>query len=129
MRDADDRRRSLADGAEAESLVARALEARGWEVLARNWRGGGGELDLVVHHDGRLRMVEVKARRRDDPVGLEAIDGRKQRRLRGAARAWLQGYDDLIEEVCFLVALVTLDGREDPAAAPTIEWIDDAFDG
>ena len=129
MRDADDRRRSLADGAEAESLVARALEARGWVVLDRNWRGGGGELDLVVHHDGRLRMVEVKARRPDDPVGLEAIDAAKQRRLRSAARAWLQGYDDLVEEVCFLVALVTLPGSARPDAPPTIEWIDDAFDG
>ena len=43
-----------------------------------------------------------------------------QKRLRGAAKAWLQDYDDLFDEACFLVAGVE---------GETIEWIDDAFDG
>lgn len=135
MDDLDDpvevRRRALAQGAIAEQLVADRLTAGGWELIARNWRGGGGELDLVVARHGRLRFVEVKARAPDDPVGLEAIDAGKRRRLASAARAFLATWEDLVDEVCFTVALVHLPGPE-PAAGPgspwLVEWLDDAFD-
>ena len=95
------------------------LEREGWDVLARNWRGGGGELDIVVGRRGCIRVVEVKARAPDDPVGLEAIDARKRRKLIRAAEAWLVLYEDLVDEVSFTVALV--EGDE-------ITWVHDAFD-
>lgn len=88
-------------------------------MLARNWRFAGGELDLVVAREARLRVVEVKARAPDDPVGIEAIDARKRRHLARAADAFLSDYGDVVDEVCFLVALV--EGER-------ITWIDDAFD-
>ncbi len=100
--------------------MADALEARGWTILARNWRGQGGELDIVALKEGRLRIVEVKLRAADDLVGLEAIDHRKQARLRRAAEAWLSQTDVDYDEVCFAVAW--LEGGE-------LTWIDDAFDG
>lgn len=104
--------------------MAEQLLLEGWEILARNWRGGGGELDLVVVRDGCLRLVEVKARSPQDPVGIEAIDAGKRRRLVGAARAFMSQHEDLVEEVCFLVAQVDLD-----AGGPrAVTWIDDAFD-
>ena len=119
-RTADARRAALRLGASAEDRVVEQLEAEGWEILARNWRGGGGELDVVALRDGRLRMVEVKARDPGDPLGpLESVTRAKQRRLRGAAEAWLltaQVPDH--DEVCFLVATV-VDGR--------VELYDDPF--
>jgi putative endonuclease len=112
---------ALALGASAEAAVADALAADGWTVLARNWRGAGGEIDIVVERDGRLRFVEVKARTGpDDLAGLEAIGEHKQRRLRAAAEAFLSSYRSPFDEACFLVAWVE---------GGTIEWIDDAFDG
>ena len=120
-RSADSRRGALRVGAEAEERAAAYLERSGWDVLERNWRGGGGELDLVVRRDACVRLVEVKARHPDDPVGpLEAVDARKRRRLIGAGRAWLRGYTDLVDEVCFMVVAVEGD---------RITVIDDAFDG
>ena len=120
-RSAESRRGALRVGVEAEQRAAAHLEQSGWEVVARNWRGGGGELDLVVRRDARLRLVEVKARQPDDPVGpLEAVDARKRRRLIGAGRAWLRSYADLYDEVCFMVVAVEGD---------RITVIDDAFDG
>jgi putative endonuclease len=100
--------------------VAAVLEHDGWTILARNWRGAGGEIDIVIEREHRLRFVEVKARAIDDPVGFEGITPHKQARLRAAAKAYLQDYEDVVDEVCFLVAWVEGDA---------IEWIDDAFDG
>jgi putative endonuclease len=99
-------RLALTTGAAAEQAVALLLAEQGWQVLARNWRGAGGELDLVVQQRGRVRFVEVKLRQADDPVGLECVDGRKLARVRRAAEAWLQDYTDLVTEACLMVALV-----------------------
>lgn len=118
-RTADQRRQANELGARAEARVAASLESEGWRVLARNWRCEVGELDLVVARDGRLRVVEVKARAPDDPVGLDVIDARKRRHLARAAEAFLMSYDDVYDEVCFLIALV--EGEQ-------ITWLDHAFD-
>ncbi len=101
-----DKQAALQSGADAEAAVARLLESQGWLVLARNWRGGNGELDLVVRDGSRLRIVEVKLRQVHDCVGLDAVDGRKLKKLERAAEAFLQDYDGPVDEVCFLVALV-----------------------
>jgi putative endonuclease len=111
-------------GARAEAWVADLLTADGWTLLARNWRGGGGELDVVVKRDGCVRFVEVKARSSQQLDVLESLHRGKLRLLRGAARAWLRDPPVVFEEACFLVALV------DCASTPwSVEWIDNAFDG
>lgn len=74
-----DKQAALQSGADAEAAVARLLESQGWLVLARNWRGGNGELDLVVRDGSRLRIVEVKLRQVHDSVGLDAVDGRDRK--------------------------------------------------
>ncbi len=101
-----EKRAALQSGADAEAAVARLLESQGWSILARNWRGGNGELDLVVLDGARLRFVEVKLRQAHDAIGLEAVDGRKLKKLERAAEAFLQDYTGPVDEVCFLVALV-----------------------
>lgn len=99
--------------------MAAALRDAGWTILARNWSARGGELDIVALKDGRLRLVEVKLRVGEDPVGLEAVDARKQARLVRAAEAFLAQLEVPYEEVCFAVAWIE-EGR--------LTWLDDAFD-
>jgi putative endonuclease len=63
---------------------------RGYRILARNVRPGGVELDLIVRRGRRLVFVEVK--QKSGPVygdPLEAVDERKQQRLRRGIEAWL----------------------------------------
>jgi putative endonuclease len=63
---------------------------RGYRILARNVRPGGVELDLIVRRGRRLVFVEVKQKSGPaygDP--LEAVDERKQQRLRRGIEAWL----------------------------------------
>lgn len=75
-------------GAAAEAAVARWLARRGWRIAARNWRGGGGELDLVAVRGDLLAVVEVKAR--SDAAALaEPIRAAQAGRLHRAAQAYL----------------------------------------
>jgi putative endonuclease len=89
-----DPRREL--GARGEELAARHLEARGLEVVERNYRTRYGELDIVARDPRFLVFCEVKTRIvRDgaaagDVLGpFAAIGARKQRQVRAMAREWL----------------------------------------
>jgi len=124
LEDASLRRAAYLRGVEAEAWIADRLERQGWLVLDRNWRGGGGELDLVARRGEQLRFVEVKARLPEDESGSEAVDEGKQRRLVRAAEAWLQEHGST-GDMAFLVALVSMM----PEVEWSVEWIDDAFDG
>ena len=107
----------MALGAAAETFVCGVLRETGWQILARNWKGGGAELDIVALCDGVLRIVEVKARTGSDP--LQAITPGKQRRLIRAADAFLAVTDAPWQEVSFSIAMVE-DGQ--------LSWLHDAFD-
>ena len=104
-------------GVAAETFVCGVLDQEGWRILARNWRGGGGELDIIAICDGVVRIVEVKARMGSDP--LLAITPAKQRKLIRAAEAFLAYTEEPWEEVSFSIALVE-DG--------VLTWLHDAFD-
>ena len=81
-------------GQAGEDRAAAWYRARGYEVLARNWRCRDGELDLVVRQGRTLVFVEVKARRTDRfGIPAEAVTPTKQRRLRTLARRYLEATD------------------------------------
>lgn len=113
------RREAVALGAAAEKQVAEVLENQGWTICARNWLGGGGELDVIAECDGRIQFVEVKARAPGDFVGLEVIGHTKQRKMSRAATAWLSHWEGPFKEASFTVVLVE-EGE--------LSWIFDAFD-
>lgn len=110
-------------GRAGEDEAARFLEERGLSILARNARGGGGEVDLVAADGPAVVFVEVKWRRdasRGAPA--EAVTPVKRRRLLSAARAWLaENPSGAAREVRFDV--VAIEGE-----AGTIDWIRGAFD-
>lgn len=73
-----------------ERIAERWLRARGWRVLARRFRSGHRDLDLIVVRDGVVAFVEVKTRRGTafgDPV--QAVHWRKQREMARSALVWL----------------------------------------
>ncbi len=88
-KDRPDARRAL--GAFGEARAAEYLESEGYRILARNVRAGGVELDLVASLGPLVVFVEVKTRR-SDRYGRpeEAVDARKQARLRRGAMAWMR---------------------------------------
>ncbi|MEI3347095.1 MAG: YraN family protein [Dysosmobacter sp.] len=84
-----------AAGDRGEALVARYLQKAGYTLLDRQWRCRFGELDLVARsREGIVCFVEVKLRG-PESMGLprEAVDARKQARLRRTAGAYLSRYE------------------------------------
>lgn len=85
----------LSTGRQAEELCAHRIRARGWRVLARNWRIRRGELDLIALDGRTLVVIEVKATHagiRTGPLAPAlAVGPQKQQRLRRLASAWLAG--------------------------------------
>lgn len=84
-----------------ETCAARWYEANGFNVLGRNWRSRRGELDLIVGQGSLVVFVEVKARASARfGTGFDAVDHRKQARVRAVAGDWLASspgrfYDEL----------------------------------
>ena len=103
-------RRAL--GIRGEQLIADWYGARGYEVVARNWRCADGELDLILRLGRQFVFCEVKARSSTAfGAPVEAVTRTKQARIRRLAARWL---DDAApvrpREIRFDVASV-LDGQ------------------
>ena len=82
-------RRTL--GISGEDLAAAWYEARGYAVLARNWRGADGELDIVIGKGRDVVFCEVKTRTSDAfGAPAEAVSPMKQARIRRLAAQWLR---------------------------------------
>ena len=98
-------------GADGEDRAAAWYVARGYEVVARNWRCRDGELDLIVRCGRRYVFCEVKTRSSlafGSP--LEAVTAVKRRRIRHLAARWLEEAAVRPQEIRFDVVGV-LDGE------------------
>lgn len=108
---------TVARGREAESRAAAFLESRGLQVVARNFRVRGGEIDLVCQDGRTIVFVEVRARSRSDFGSAgDSITPAKQRRLILAARHYLARHG---ERDCRFDCVLIDGGR--------LEWLADAF--
>jgi putative endonuclease len=109
-------------GGIAETLACRYLEARGLELVSRNYRCRLGELDLIMRDGRHLVFIEVRSRghgRYGHPA--ETVTRTKQQRLLRTAAHYLQRHDWKMP--CrFDVVAITARGD-----APELEWIKDAF--
>lgn len=73
-----------------EDLVAKELRRQGCRIVAAGWHCRFGEIDLIADDGKFLRLVEVKLRKNADfALAREAVDARKQGKLRAAAELYL----------------------------------------
>ena len=82
-------------GDRGEAVTAQYLRERGYALLASQWRCRYGELDLVARdRSGTVCFVEVKLRQKGGmSLPREAVDLRKQQRLRSAAALYLSQHE------------------------------------
>jgi putative endonuclease len=106
-----------------ERIAARWLERQGWRILARRFRNGHRDIDLVATRDATVAFVEVKARR-DGRFGgpLEAVNWRKRIELSRSARVWIDRHGQPGEAYRFDVVGVIMAG-----ARVRVRHVADAF--
>ncbi len=81
----------LYTGRKGEELAAQYLQQEGYEILAKNWKMGRKELDIIATKADELVVVEVKTRSvpvLDQP--FLAVDRKKQRTIISAAHAYVR---------------------------------------
>ena len=77
-----------------EALAVAHLKARGYEILAQNYRAVRGEIDLVVKDGNFIVFVEVKTRRSlKFGTPQAAVNIQKQRQISKVALTYLQTYN------------------------------------
>ena len=113
-------------GDRGEAIAAEHLERNGWTVVARGFRLGRKEVDLVARRGEVVAFVEVKARS-GDGYGhpLEAITWRKRREIRQVATAWMERFGRTGDIYRFDAVAVRLR----PGAAADVEHVEDAWWG
>lgn len=99
-------------GRQSEREAEAYLRALGWEIIRRNWRIRGGEIDLVARDRNTLVFVEVRSRAAGALVPAEwSISPAKLRFLFRSAREFLRregallGLYDWMREIRFDLVL------------------------
>lgn len=115
-------------GLQGERIAAAWLRRQGWSVLARRYRSGHRDIDLVVARPGpaggrTVAFVEVRTRASlEQGTPAESVGWRKQRELCRSARAWLASNRRSGDCYRFDVVGVLLRGEE-----VRIQYVPDAF--
>ena len=111
-------------GAAAESSAARYLTSQGLVLLDTNVRYRDGELDLVMRDGDTLVFIEVRYRADDAFGGAAAsVTRSKRQRLIRAASRFLATHPALAQ----LPARFDVVAASGDPAAPTLDWLHDAF--
>ncbi len=111
-------------GRMGEAAAEEYLRRMGLQTVARNWRSGHLEVDLIMEDDAALRIVEVKTLNPGDGFDpAENVTALKRRKLIRAARAFFARHP-VSKEIKFDVVTVLMS----PSDAPQISYLPDAFD-
>jgi putative endonuclease len=84
-------------GKSGENLAASELESRGYAIVARRYRTGHGEIDIIARDGETMVFVEVRRKSSDEcGTAAESVTPAKQRRvIRMAVEyLWLHGLYD-----------------------------------
>lgn len=112
-------------GKRAEDAAVRALKARGYRILHRNYRERLGELDIIAEDREALVFVEVRSKSEGGPLRpIETIVPSKRRRLIALAQLYLAKHNTAERACRFDVVEVTLNSE---GKVSSLEVLADAF--
>ncbi|MBP5505633.1 MAG: YraN family protein [Bacteroidales bacterium] len=111
-------------GRRGEEEAARYLQRCGLNLVARNWRAGHLEVDLIMEDAATVRIVEVKTLHAGDGFDpADNVTGDKRRKLISAAKSYYAKHPTT-KEIKFDVVTVLFGGEE----AVEVNYLPDAFD-
>ncbi len=109
-------------GNAGEHIASEFLTNKGYSVLAKNWRSGHLELDIVASKSNTIVFAEVKTRSGtyfQQP--FQAVNRTKQRLIIQAANAYINRYEIDLEARFDILSIVKKGDGYD------VEHIEDAF--
>jgi putative endonuclease len=109
-----------------ETRAQHWLQDQGMQLLARNFRGKTGEIDIVAQDGDYLVFLEVRARSNHYYASAAAsVDRRKQQRILRTAQLFLQRHPKWASMPCRFDVIAF----EPPQSATSgdIRWIRSAF--
>ncbi|WP_448520320.1 YraN family protein [Rhodoflexus sp.] len=81
-------------GAKGEAMAAAHLQAQGYEIISRNYKPRGTEIDIIAQKAGTVVFVEVKSRATNDfGYPEESVNAAKQGRIKRAAEYFIAEQD------------------------------------
>lgn len=87
---------SHSTGKRGEGLATLFLRAKGYAIVARNWRAVTGEIDIIARRGEWLCFIEVKTRGHIEDA-RDAISAHQRRRIEHTAQAFVQSRPDLAD--------------------------------
>lgn len=83
-----------------EALAVKCLKENNYKIVQLNYTNKIGEIDIIAKDQETLVFVEVKSRTSDKfGFGREAVDFRKQQKIRNVAQVYLK-YKKLRDVLC-----------------------------
>lgn len=85
-----------------EDIATEYLRDKGYYIREKNYKTKKAEIDIIVYKDNIISFVEVKSRtNKDFGLACEAVDIRKQTKIRSAAQHYLNTADIIYEGISF----------------------------
>lgn len=110
-------------GRHGEDRAVSWLGEQGYEILARNYRYGKGEIDIIARDGDELAFIEVKTRTNENfGHPIYALTPSKQKQIIKIARSFL--YEWGITDTLVRFDVITIEWIGDKEA---VEHIKDAF--
>ena len=107
-------------GNRGEDIAQEWLRKQGYYIVARNWRAGRYEIDIIAEHFDTIHFVEVKTRLRTGwQSPYDSIDDNKRHSLRRAAAAYTAMHHPRMTTQFDLLAVETT-----PEGEYTVEYIE-----
>lgn len=99
-------------GDAGENIAEKYLQNHGYEILAKNFRVFGGEVDIIAKKDEKIFFVEVKFRKNAEfSHPLELFDFRKAKPFLRAMYEYISR-ENLEEENCQIDLVAILKTRD-----------------
>ena len=113
-------------GALGDGVAGDYLEAKGYEIVATNYRCQWGEVDIIARDGDCLAFVEVRTRRSQEfGAPEESLSSRKREKLVATVDTYIQGCSTPPEEWRIDLVGVHVDGR---GAVVRVQHIQDAIE-
>lgn len=107
-----------------EESVCRYLIEQGYNIIIRNYRIRGGEIDIIAENSDYIAFVEVKSRKPDSMVsGFEAVNKRKKGLIIKTASDYCSKHPTELQPRFDIAEVIIKNGR-----VLSIDYIQNAYD-